>query len=65
MRPTEQVEVLASVSRALLSAVGLICLGKCVPLFLLAIVFDTAGLVVLLVGRFGKLSSRHRFYGVF
>lgn len=44
---------------------GHICPGKCVPLFLLAIVFDTAGLVMLLVGIFGNLSSGDHFYGDF
>lgn len=64
-RPAKQVVVLAGVSRALLSAMGHTCPGKCVPLFLIAIVFDTAGLVVLLVGIFGNLSSGDRFYGDF
>lgn len=63
VRPAKQVEVLAGVSRALLSAMGYICPGKCLPLFLLAIVFD--GLVMLLVGIFGNLSSGDRFYGDF
>lgn len=64
-RPAKQVEVLAGVSRVLLSAMGHISPGKCVPLFLLAIVFDTTGLVVLLLGIFGNLSSGDRFYGDF
>lgn len=65
MRPAKQVEVVASVSRALLSAMDHVWPGKCAPLFLFAIVFDTAGLVVLLVGIFGNLSSGDRFYGDF
>lgn len=41
------------------------CVGSCASLFLLAVVFDVAGLVVLLVGIFGNLSSEGRFYGDF
>lgn len=65
MRPAKQVKVLIGFGHALLSAMGHICPGKYVPLFLLAIVFDMTGLAVILVGIFGSLSSGDRFYGDF
>lgn len=41
------------------------CVGNCAPLFFLAIIFDAAGLVVLLIGIFGNLNVDGRFYGDF
>ncbi|XP_029933968.1 transmembrane protein 238-like [Myripristis murdjan] len=41
------------------------CVGKCAPLFFLAIVFDVVGLAVLLVGIFANLHLDGQFYGDF
>lgn len=63
VRPLKQVEV--PTGDSLLADMGHICLGKCAWLFLLAVVFDAAGLLGLLFGIFGDLSSSGRFYGDF
>ncbi|XP_071321189.1 transmembrane protein 238-like [Trachinotus anak] len=41
------------------------CIGGCVPLFILAVVFDVVGLILLLVGIFANLRIDGRFYGDF
>ncbi|XP_035510218.1 transmembrane protein 238-like [Morone saxatilis] len=41
------------------------CIGGCVPLFLLAFVFDIVGLILLFVGIFANLRIDDRFYGDF
>ncbi|XP_041832588.1 transmembrane protein 238 [Melanotaenia boesemani] len=41
------------------------CIGSCLPLFLLAIIFDVLGLILLFIGIFANLSIGDRFYGDF
>uniref|UniRef100_A0A4W6CNK7 Transmembrane protein 238 like n=1 Tax=Lates calcarifer TaxID=8187 RepID=A0A4W6CNK7_LATCA len=41
------------------------CVGTCVPLFLLALVFDVVGLILLFIGIFANLRLDGRFYGDF
>lgn len=41
------------------------CIGGCVPVFLIAVVFDVVGLVLLFVGIFANLRVDGRFYGDF
>ncbi|KAK2893436.1 hypothetical protein Q8A73_015920 [Channa argus] len=41
------------------------CIGGCVPLFLMAVVFDVVGLIVLFVGIFANVRIDDLFYGDF
>lgn len=41
------------------------CIGGCVPLFLIAIVFDVVGVILLFIGIFANLQISNLFYGDF
>ncbi|XP_034534949.1 transmembrane protein 238-like [Notolabrus celidotus] len=41
------------------------CIGRCVSVFFMAIVFDIVGLVLLFIGIFANLRIEGRFYGDF
>lgn len=41
------------------------CIGSCLPLFVMAIVFDILGVVLLFVGILGNVRMRGVFYGDF
>uniref|UniRef100_A0A672NK07 Transmembrane protein 238a n=1 Tax=Sinocyclocheilus grahami TaxID=75366 RepID=A0A672NK07_SINGR len=41
------------------------CIGSCLPLFVMAIVFDILGVVLLFVGIFGNVRMHGVFYGDF
>lgn len=41
------------------------CVGGCVPLFLVALLFDVVGLIIIFVGIFANLRIDGRFYGDF
>uniref|UniRef100_A0A672P3M6 Transmembrane protein 238a n=1 Tax=Sinocyclocheilus grahami TaxID=75366 RepID=A0A672P3M6_SINGR len=41
------------------------CIGSCLPLFVMAIVFDALGVVLLFVGIFGNVRTQGVFYGDF
>lgn len=41
------------------------CIGSCVPLFVIAVLFDVIGLILLFIGIFANLRIEGRFYGDF
>uniref|UniRef100_A0A671T531 Transmembrane protein 238a n=1 Tax=Sinocyclocheilus anshuiensis TaxID=1608454 RepID=A0A671T531_9TELE len=49
----------------LLKMTALRCIGSCLPLFVMAIVFDILGVVLLFVGIFGNVRMHGVFYGDF
>ncbi len=54
-----------SILLLLLKMMALRCIGSCLPLFVMAIVFDILGVVLLFVGIFGNVRMRGVFYGDF
>lgn len=65
MRPEKPVTRTRSSGSPLSAGMAASCVGNCAPVFLLALLFDAAGLVVLLVGIFGQLNVGGQFYGDF
>lgn len=59
------VRVLPLFHKTSIATMDLRCLGGCVPLFSLAIVFDIVGIVILFVGIFADLRLDGQFYGDF
>uniref|UniRef100_A0A3Q3KHT3 Transmembrane protein 238 like n=1 Tax=Monopterus albus TaxID=43700 RepID=A0A3Q3KHT3_MONAL len=41
------------------------CIGECLPAFLLAVLFDCFGLILLFIGLFANLRLNNSFYGDF
>ncbi len=55
----------SSILILLLKMTALRCIGSCLSLFVMAIVFDILGVVLLFVGIFGNVRMRGVFYGDF
>ncbi|KAL1278865.1 hypothetical protein QQF64_025538 [Cirrhinus molitorella] len=49
----------------LLKMMALRCIGSCLPLFVMAIIFDIIGVILLFVGIFGDVRMHGVFYGDF